>query len=145
MGVPAPSGVLSDADLEVNVLEFRQRSFSFDHAGEWDGEPYAVFDRTETESESQFRPRLVRLRLVVPRAWIVLDEANDELRLAQAGGAPPPRLIETVVEVGAEPPEFTEGGVVWQRTALPEGVRCYLPKERASALLSTPARTALRI
>ncbi len=135
--------MLTAADLEVNVLEFRQRSFAFDHLGEWEGLEYAVFGRTETESESQFRPRLVRLRLVVPLAWIVLDDANDELRIAPAGGPLPPRRIESVLEVGAEPPEFTEAGIAWVRTTPSEGVRCYVPKERARSLHGAPAHDSL--
>ncbi|HTS33338.1 MAG TPA: hypothetical protein VMI55_05310 [Thermoplasmata archaeon] len=135
--------MLTAADLEVNVLEFRQRSFQFDRIAEWDGEQYAVFSRTETESESQFRPRLVHLHLVLPLGWVVLDEANDELRIAPGGGAPPPRLIESVVEVGAEPPQFREAGVEWTRIAPAHDARLYAPSDRAKRLLSPEARAAL--
>jgi hypothetical protein len=138
-----PATVLTEADLEVNVLEFRQRSFQFDRIAEWEGEQYAVFSRTETESESQFRPRLVHLHLILPLGWVALDAANDELRIAPGGGAPPPRLIETVVEVGAEPPRFKESGVEWTRTAPAPDQRLYAPSDRAERLLSPEGRAAL--
>ncbi len=143
MATPVSAFVLTAADLEVNVLEFRQRSFQFDRLVEWEGDPYAVFSRTETESESQFRPRLVHLHLVLPLAWVVLDEANDELRIAPRGGTPPPRLIESVVEVGAEPPQFQEAGVGWTRVAPTHDARWYAPSDRADRLLSPSARAAL--
>jgi hypothetical protein len=135
--------VLAEADLEVNVLEFRQRSFQFDRLKEWEGERYAVFSRTETESESQFRPKLVHLHLVVPLAWVILDEANDELRIAPDPAHPPPRLIESVVEVGAEPAEFRESGVDWARVAPSPAERFYAPLDRAPRLLSAEGRAAL--
>ena len=74
--------MLTAADLEVNVLDFRHRSFQFERLVELAGGPYAVFYRTETESERQLRPKLVRLTVVVPLAWVVLDEATDALRVA---------------------------------------------------------------
>jgi hypothetical protein len=135
--------VLSISDLEINVLEFRQRSFSFERIEAIGGEEYALFSRTETESESQFRPKLVHLHLVVPLGWVVMDEPNDCLRVARDGGAPPPRLIETVLEVGAEPPKFKEQGIEWTRTAAPAGVLWYTPSDRAETLLSDETRRAL--
>jgi hypothetical protein len=135
--------VLTVADLEVNVLEFRQRSFSFDRLADVGGDGYALFSRTETESESQFRPRLVHLHLAVPLGWVVLDEPNECLRIARDGATAPPRLIETVVEVGAEPPEFKEQGIEWRRGTLGTGQLLYAPTERADRLLSTEGRTAL--
>jgi hypothetical protein len=137
--------VLTGADLEINVLEFRQRSFSYDRTEAIGGEDYAIFSRTETESESQFRPRLVHLHLAVPLGWVVLDEPNDCLRVARDGGAPPPRLIETVMEVGVEPPQFTEQGVEWVRTAAGPDSLWYTPRERSSILLSAEGRTALGV
>jgi hypothetical protein len=137
--------VLSVSDLEVNVLEFRQRSFQFDRLETLGAVEYAIFLRTETESESQFRPKLVHLHLAVPLEWVVADEPNDCLRIARDGGAPPPRLIEAVLEAGAEPPEFREQGVAWTRTAAPGGTIWYTPAERAEALLSTAGRSALGI
>ena len=73
----------------------------------------------------------------------MLDEANDELRIAPGGGAPPPRLIETVVEVGAEPPQFKESGVEWTRIAPTRDTRFYAPSDRAVRLLRPESRAAL--
>ena len=135
--------MLTVADLEVNVLEFRQRSFSYDRLVTLECEEYAVFTRTETESESQFRPRLVHLHLVVPLGWVVLDEPNDCLRISKDGITAPPRLIETVLEVGAEPPQFQEQGIGWSRTPLGTGQVLYSPTDRSGPLLSTEGRAAL--
>jgi hypothetical protein len=135
--------VLTAADLEVNVLEFRQRSFQFERMADVNGESVAVFSRTETESESQFRPRLVHLRLIVPVAWVVLDAASDVLLLARDGATVPVRLTELVVEVGAEPSEFREQGIAWTRVAGPSGSLIYAPTELRGALLAPPALAAL--
>jgi hypothetical protein len=137
--------VLDVADLEVNVLEFRQRSFSFARLATVGTEEYAVFTRTETESESQFRPRLVHLNLAVPVAWVVLDAPNDCLRISRDGTTAPPRLIETVLEVGAEPPQFKEQGIEWTRTALGTGLILYSPGDRSESLLTEPGRAALGV
>jgi hypothetical protein len=135
--------VLTAADLEVNVLEFRQRSFSFERVTEIDGREVALFSRTETESETQFRPRLVHLRVVVPVAWVVHDEPNDVLLLARDGSTLPLRLTETVVEVGAEPVEFKEQGIAWTRAPGPGGTMVYAPTELKDALLTPAAYAAL--
>jgi hypothetical protein len=137
--------VLTASDLEINVLEFRQRSFQFDRIASFDGEEYAVFSRTETESESQFRPRLVHLHLVVPLAWVVLDEANDSLRIARDGATAPPHLIETVIEVGAEPPQFKEQGIEWTRASGPGGAHYYAPADRSSRLFTPEGHAALGV
>ena len=135
--------MLTEADLEINVLEFRQRSFQFERLANVAGQPVALFSRTETESESQFRPRLVHLRLVVPLSWIVLDEPNDVLRLARDGSTVPVRLTEVVVEVGAEPAEFKEQGIAWTRVPGPSGALVYAPSELRDLLLAPEAFAAL--
>jgi hypothetical protein len=135
--------MLSVADLEVNVLEFRQRSFSFERLADLGGEPFAVFGRTETESESQFRPRLVHLKVVVPLGWMVLDAPNDMLSIARDGSTLPVRLTEPVVEVGAERTEFSEQGIEWRRGAGPAGSFVYVPDELTSKLLTPGAFAAL--
>jgi hypothetical protein len=137
--------VLTASDLEINVLEFRQRSFQFDRLATVDGEEFAVFSRTETESESQFRPRLVHLHLAVPLAWILLDEANDSLRIAKDGTTAPPHLIETVIEVGAEPPQFMEQGIEWSRSSGTGGAHFYAPADRAPRLFSPEGHAALGV
>jgi hypothetical protein len=138
--------VLSPADLEVNVLEFRQRSFQFARLVEIAGGPQALFERTETESERQLRPRLLRLTLVVPLGWVVLDEVSDLLRVAAHGRPPAPPAIAPVVEVAAEPEEFEEGGTRWRRVpGGTPGTFLYAPLELAGALFSAEGRAALGV
>jgi len=135
--------VLDPSDLEINVLEFRQRSFQFERLVEHEGREYAVFARTETESESQFRPRLLHLRVIVPREWVVFDEPNDVLLLARDGATVPLRVVESVTEVGADPSEFTEQGIEWRRGPGPKGLWVYAPEELAPELLTAPALARL--
>jgi hypothetical protein len=137
--------MLTAADLEVNVLEFRQRSFQFERVADFDGTDYAVFSRTETESESQFRPKLVHLKLVVPQAWVVYDEPNDLLAVAKDGSTVPVRLTEPVIEVRAERSEFKEQGIDWRRSDGPGGALVYVPAELANQVLTDAAYTALGI
>ncbi len=137
--------MLDAADLEVNVLEFRQRAFQFDRLAELGGTAYAVFSRTETESESQFRPKLLHLRVVAPHPWIVHDEPNDVLRVSPDGRSVPLHLAEPVVEVGAEPAEFTEAGVPWQRGTSAGGAIVYVPASAAGAVLAPGGLAALGI
>lgn len=127
----------------MNVFEFRQRAFQFDRLVTVASEPYAVFVRTETESESQFRPTLVHLTVVVPLGWVVYDEGADALRIARDGTHPSPVLTEPVVEVGAEPAEFSEQGVRWKRSPLAAGRLVYVPEEREAPLLAPEALGAL--
>ncbi|HTW55544.1 MAG TPA: hypothetical protein VMG36_03750 [Thermoplasmata archaeon] len=135
--------MLTASDLEVNVLEFRQRSFQFDRLAAVDGTELAVFSRTETESESQFRPRLLHLRLVVPLAWIVQDEGADLLRVAKDGRALPMAPDAPVTEVRAERPEFKEDGVAWRRVERTKEALVYLPVEWAERALAPAAARAL--
>jgi len=137
-GTGARASVLTAADLEVNVLEFRQRSFQFARVAEVGGESYAVFTRTETESERQLRPRLIHLTVVSPLAWVALDAAADLLRCGPAAGPD-----AAAVEVSAEPPEFEADGHRWRRTAAGDGRFLYVPAERETALRSPEAKAAL--
>ncbi len=137
--------MLTASDLEINVLEFRQRAFQFERLADYEGTDYAVFSRTETESESRFRPRLLHLRLVVPQAWIVYDEPNDLLAIARDGTTVPVRLSEPVVEVGAERREFSEQGIPWRRGDGPNGSFVYAPTELADTVLTPEGFAALGI
>jgi len=137
--------VLSASDLEINVLEFRQRSFQFQRLASVAGRDLALFSRTETESESRFRPKLIHLHLVVPQAWVVYDEPNDVLLLARDGTTIPVRLTEQVVEVGAERAEFDEQGIPWKRVDGPSGSFVYAPAELASELLNPATYAALGV
>lgn len=125
--------MLTVADLEVNLLEFRQRTFQFEKLVADGDRRYAVFARTETESERRFRPQLLHLRVVVPLEWVVLDEASDVLCVARDGTSVPARPAEEVVEVGAEPPSFREQGIDWRRRPGPSGRVVYVPEELAKA------------
>jgi hypothetical protein len=133
--------VLTAADLEMNVLDLRQRSFQFDRLADVPGGPYALFGRTETESERQLRPKLVRLTVVAPLAWVVLDEAADALRVA-APGASRATSQDPAVEVAAEPSEFEEGGLRWRRIVAGGGY-VYAPAKLAEELLSRDGLRAL--
>jgi hypothetical protein len=135
--------VLTDADLEVNVLEFRQRSFQFERRADVGGTDYALFSRTETESESRFRPRLVRLAVVVPAAWVVYDASNEVLALAKDGATVPPHRTEAVVEVGAERTEFEEQSIAWRRSTAGSGTFVYAPAELSGVIHREPAYAAL--
>jgi hypothetical protein len=137
--------VLTASDLEINVLEFRQRSFQFERLASLEGTDFAVFSRTETESESQFRPRLLHLKLVVPSEWLVYDEPNDLLAIAKDGRTVPTRLTEPVVEVRADRPEFREQGVDWKRADGPSGSLVFVPVEHAGRVLSAAGLAALEI
>ena len=136
-GARGRRSVLDVSDLEINVLEFRQRSFQFDRFVELGGRELAVFSRTETESESQFRPRLLHLRLVVPREWVVYDEPNDVLALARDGRTVPLRLSGAVTELRADLPEFKEQGIDWRRAEGSAGLLVYAPAELAEELLAS--------
>jgi hypothetical protein len=134
--------VLDPADLELNVLDFRHRSFQFERLAEVASAPYVVFYRTETESERQLRPKLVRLTVVVPHAWVVLDAATDALRVAPEG-VPRPAPDAPAVEVAAETPEFDEDGVRWKRAGSGAAGYVYVPLELVGSLLSAEGRAAL--
>lgn len=137
--------MLTASDLEVNVLDFRQRSFQFERLADVGGTAFAVFARTETESESKFRPRLVHLKLAVPLAWIRQDATTENLVVSRDGLGLPMVPPEGVVEVGAERPDFVEQGVEWRRADGPGGALVYAPREFAEAVLSPRGYAALGI
>ncbi len=135
--------MLTAGDLEVNVLEFRQRSFQFQRLATVGGREIALFSRTETETESQFRPKLIHLHLIVPVEWVVRDEPNDVLLLARDGVTLPVRLTEQVVEVGAERSEFDEQGIAFRRAPGPSGSFVYAPTEFLDPWLAAGAYASL--
>ncbi|MGI0055138.1 MAG: hypothetical protein ACREB9_00940 [Thermoplasmata archaeon] len=136
--------MLDQSDLEINLLEFRQKSFQYDRTVELDGAAYAVFTRTETETESQLRPKLVHLWVLVPRDWVAYDAGLDLLRIALEGTPLPAHLPGNAVESAAEPSEFREQGFDWVRAELDQGRYAYYPKERAPAFATEAGRAALR-
>ncbi len=127
-------------ELETNLLQFQQKSFGFDRIVEHEGRPLAVFERTETESESQFRPRILKLRVVIPPDWVIYDLAADTLFLGKDGKTPGQRGSGSAVETAAEKTHFLEQGITWQRAAIPEVGLVYLPAELADGLLSETGR-----
>ncbi|MCI4339382.1 MAG: hypothetical protein L3J68_03510 [Thermoplasmata archaeon] len=134
---------MTAGDLEVNVLEFRQRSFQFQRIVTFDGREVAHFSRTETETESQFRPKLIHLHLLVPVEWVVFDEPNDVLLLARDGATIPVRLSDQVVEVGAERTEFDEQGIPFRRVGGPSASYVYAPGEIADRWLTADGFAAV--
>lgn len=126
--------MIEEGDLAINLLDFRQKSFQFERLVDRADGPYAIFVRTETETESQLRPKLVHLHLVVPQEWLVYDAELDLLRLGREGAPPAPRSPGIAVESAAEPSEFREQAFDWLREQPAEHVYVYLPKERQAAL-----------
>jgi len=120
--------MVDDATLETNVLSFREKSFSYSTTVEAGGVQYAVFYRTEVESESRFRPKVVHLKLAVPRDVILGDLASDTLVLAPDGRSAGPRRTGGAQEVEADETEFREQGIEFVRSKSPDGTIRYLPK-----------------
>jgi hypothetical protein len=137
--------MVDDTELELNVLEFCSKSFSFERAASVEGTEFALFHRTETESESRFRPRLVRLRIALPRAWVIYDAEEEVLRIGRDGVHPGPRASGTALEAAAERSRFPEAGLDWRRGPVPGGGFLYAPEEFADRLLSEEGLRALAL
>jgi hypothetical protein len=136
--------VADESELASNVLEFQRKSFAYDRSLDLDGTRLALFQRTETESESQFRPRILRLLLAVPAEWVVYDPATELLRLGKGGRpGPMPREPGTAVEAAAEAPEFEEAGIAFRRSPLAPGRFLYAPAEWADRLNAPDGRKQL--
>jgi hypothetical protein len=131
------------SELEVNLLQFVLKSFAFERMYDADGYTFAVFERTETESESKFRPKILKLRVLVPPDWVIYDLAADALRLGRGGDVSAPMGTGTASEAAAEKSEFREQGIDWQRREVPGAGLLYAPKEFAEALFSGPGMTRL--
>ncbi len=129
----------SPADLEVNLLEFRQKSFQFARLVRVGTEEFALFSRTETESENRFRPKLVQLFLALPRRSIRYDREEETLRW----GDPEPRRPTAAEPVGSERGEFRENGIDFRRLSLGGGRWLYVPAESAETLARPDALAAL--
>jgi hypothetical protein len=138
----APGAVVELAELEVNVLEFVHKNFSFARTLQWKEQELAVFQRTETENEAKFRPKIIHLVLVVPTDWVIYDLAADLLVLGSDGHTPGPRPVGTAVEAAAETQEFREQGIAFHR--FPVGsVLLYVPQALADELTTPAGRVAL--
>ncbi len=126
--------MVDEASLEMNVLSFREKSFSYERTVSEGGTEYAVFGRTEVESESRFRPKLVRLKLVVRRDQVLGDLASETLVLAPDGRTPGPRSSGTALEAAADEARFREQGIEFLRSVGRDGVIRYLPEGAPAAL-----------
>ncbi len=135
--------MLDEATLSMNILQFAGKSFDFESTVTVAGVEYAVFARTETETEAKLRPNLVRMRVVVPRAWVTYEEASDTLVLTKEGVAGTPQRRRAAGATTLEPEEFRDQGIDWKRETVGENQRFYLPKEDAARLLSREGRLIL--
>jgi hypothetical protein len=129
--------VLDLADLEVNLLEFHGKNFAFERVASVDAQEFAIFTRTETESESQLRPKLLRLWVVVPRAWVLFDSAADLLVFGRDGQTPGKRSAEAAIEAAAEQPAFSEQGIPWRRLPVAGHGFVYIPDELSARPLDS--------
>ena len=124
--------MLTDAEVESQVLSFLHKSYGFLRSVQAPGTDLVLFGRTETESESRLRPRLVRLYLAVPRERILLAASGEELALGR-DGRPGPRAPGSAVESAAERSEVSEQGFDWRRLRVDGGL-LYVPRELAGEL-----------
>ncbi|HEV2449590.1 MAG TPA: hypothetical protein VGU43_04160 [Thermoplasmata archaeon] len=126
--------MLEPAVLESTVLEFRSKSFSHEESIRIGERDWLVFARSETESESKFRPKVLRLRVVVPADWVFADPAGERLLLGPDGSPGAMGAPTEAVEVAAEPEEFTEQGIDWVRWRPRPERLLYLPRTSADEL-----------
>ncbi len=120
--------------LSDTVVSFRGKSFDFLRSYDLAGTQFAVFGRTETESELKFRPPIVRLRLWLPTSWLTAGAEGGEILLTPPGLLTKDRAPVEAVEVAAESDRFFEGGVEFSRRRWPNGRITYVPEEFATGL-----------
>ena len=137
--------MVEDEILSMNVLQFAGKSFDYDSTVTIAGVEYAIFARTETETEAKLRPELVRMRVVVPRTWVEYEEASDTLRLVAPGGPAGPARRRAAGATLAEPEDFRDQGIDWHRLSLPGRHTLYLPKTEEPRLLASEGRAALGV
>lgn len=121
---------IETSDLETNLLEFVGKSFGFERDVPVGSESILLFHRSETETESRFRPKVIDLWIAVPREWVRLDVAGEALVLAREGESPAPRVTKDAVEVAAEAEQFTEQGIEFHRTPVEGRGFLYAPTGR---------------
>jgi hypothetical protein len=137
--------MVEDETLSMNVLQFAGKSFDYDSTVTVSGKEYAIFARTETESEAKLRPELVRMRVVVPREWVQYEEASDTLLLAAPGAAVGPSRRRAAGATMLEPEEFRDQGIDWHRLSFAGRHTLYLPKSEETRLLAPEGRMALGV
>ncbi len=137
--------MVDDETLSMNVLQFAGKSFDYDTTVVVGDLEYAIFARTETETEAKLRPELVRMRVVVPREWVHYEEASDTLTLGAPGGTAGPARRRAAGATMLEPEEFRDQGIDWHRLSLADGHRLYLPKGEEGRLLGHEGRRVLGV
>jgi hypothetical protein len=137
--------MVDDQTLSMNVLQFAGKSFDYDSTVTIGGKEYAIFARTETETEAKLRPELVRMRVVVPREWVQYEEASDTLLLVAPGAAAGPSRRRAAGATMLEPEEFRDQGIDWHRLSFAGRHTLYLPKGEETRLLAPEGRTALGV
>ncbi len=137
--------MVEDETLSTNVLQFAGKSFDYDSTVTVGGVEFAIFARTETETEAKLRPELVRMRVVVPREWVQYEEASDTLLLVAPGGSAGPARRRAAGATLLEPEEFRDQGIDWHRLTLPGRHTLYLPKKEEPRLLAAEGRSALGV
>lgn len=137
--------MVDDETLALNILQFAGKSFDYDSTISVRGTEYAVFGRTETETEAKLRPELVRMRVVIPRAWVEYEEASDTLQIRPAVAADGPARRRAAGATMLEPEEFRDQGIEWHRLTVSPKHTLYVPKGEEAALLSAEGRSALGV
>jgi hypothetical protein len=137
--------VLEEGTLAVNLLTFRRKSFGYERTVALAGRTYALFRRSETESEAKLRPRVLTLWVAVPLAWVIYDEPGEALVLGTDGATPGPQPPGTALEAAADAARFDEQGIAWARRALAGGTIVYAPAAEAETLLAPAGLAALGI
>ena len=122
--------MLDEDTLAANLLQFRKKSFGFLRLLHRGTGRYAVFHRTETESESKLRPRLLGLWVLCPVEWLRYDEPSDGLLLGADGIVPGPEDPGSALETSAESERFVEQGLPWVRRPWGSGRFVYVPESR---------------
>ena len=135
--------MLDDATLSMNILQFAGKSFDYDASVDIGGTEFAIFARTETETEAKLRPELIRMKVVVPKSWVVYEEETDLLVLSAGSATGAPARRRSAGTTLLEPEEFRDQGIDWRRESAAANQRVYVPKEWAARILSPAGRTAL--
>ncbi|MHB8351584.1 MAG: hypothetical protein ACYDFT_02670 [Thermoplasmata archaeon] len=122
--------MIDESVLSVNLLTFRKKSFGFLRLLARGAHGYAVFHRTETETESKLRPKLLGLWVLCPTEWLLYDEPTDGLLIGADGVVPGPELPGTALETASEAERFLEQGLRWIRRPWGADRFVYIPEAR---------------
>jgi hypothetical protein len=124
--------MLSDEDLQGQVLTFLAASFSYERQLEGPDGVWAVFHRRETEAKAKLRPRVIRRWVLVPLAWVFEEKGSGSLVLGQGGHRPPSGLSQGPVASEEALPlpgtSFEEQGIPFHTVRFPSGDELYVPE-----------------